>query len=126
DHPLEYFDFEGVIPQGEYGGGDVIVWDWGTWEIADGDEPLRAIKKGSLHFDLHGQKLSGRFALVRKGPPGGREHWLLVHKNDEHAVPGWNAEEHPESVKSRRTNDEVAAAPAATWSSGALRNGPSA
>jgi len=123
DHPLEYFDFEGVIPKGEYGGGDVIVWDWGTWTPADDADPIDAIAKGSLHFDLAGQKLAGRFALVRKGPASGREHWLLFHKNDEHAVPGWNADNHPESVKSGRTNDEVAAAPAATWSSNALWNG---
>src|SRR5690606_25933441 len=64
------------------------------------------------------------FALVRKGASGRKEQWLLVHKNDEHAVPGWDAEEHPASVKSGRTNDEVAAAPAATWSPDALWNGP--
>jgi bifunctional non-homologous end joining protein LigD len=126
DHPLEYFDFEGVIPQGEYGGGDVIVWDWGTWTPADGEDPLGAIAKGSLHFDLDGQKLAGRFALVRKGAAGDREHWLLIHKNDEHAAPGWDAEDHPQSVKSGRTNDEVAAAPAATWSSEALWHGATA
>ncbi len=124
DHPLEYFDFEGVIPAGEYGGGDVIVWDWGTWEPADGADPIDAISAGSLHFDLRGEKLAGRFALVRKGGRGDREQWLLVHKNDEHAVPGWDPEAHPRSVKSGRTNDEVAAAPAATWSSTALWNGP--
>lgn len=123
DHPLEYFDFEGVIPPGEYGGGDVIVWDWGRWTPADGADPIDAIAEGSLHFDLDGQKLKGRFALVRKGAVSDREHWLLIHKNDEHAVPGWDAEDHPHSVKSGRTNDEVAAAPAATWSPDALWNG---
>ena len=67
DHPLDYFDFEGVIPAGEYGGGDVIVWDWGTWSLAKGKDPLKAIEAGDLHFDLHGEKLRGRFALVRRG-----------------------------------------------------------
>ena len=58
DHPLDYFDFEGVIPAGEYGGGDVIVWDWGTWEPADDATiPARPIADGDLHFDLHGEKL---------------------------------------------------------------------
>ena len=66
DHPIEYFDFEGVIPKGEYGGGDVIVWDWGTWEPAGTDDPLAAIAKGELHFDLEGEKLAGRFVLVRR------------------------------------------------------------
>lgn len=117
DHPLEYFDFEGVIPSGEYGGGDVIVWDWGTWDLADVTDAVRAVDKGELHFDLHGQKLKGRFALVRRGKASDREQWLLVHKHDEAAVPGWNPEDHPRSVKSGRTNDEVKAAPAASWSS---------
>ncbi|MGH9265305.1 MAG: DNA polymerase ligase N-terminal domain-containing protein, partial [Acidimicrobiales bacterium] len=57
DHPVEYFDFEGVIPKGEYGGGDVIVWDWGTWSHAKPGDPLKAIEEGDLHFDLQGQKL---------------------------------------------------------------------
>jgi bifunctional non-homologous end joining protein LigD len=117
DHPLDYFDFEGVIPAGQYGGGDVIVWDWGTWEPADGQDPLTAIESGDLHIDLHGRKLSGRFVLVRRGPAGDKEQWLLLHKHDEHAVPGWDPEDHPVSVKSGRTNDEVKAAPPATWSS---------
>jgi bifunctional non-homologous end joining protein LigD len=117
DHPLDYFDFEGIIPAGQYGGGDVIVWDWGTWDLADADDPSAAIEAGSLHFDLHGEKLSGRFVLVRKGKGGQREQWLLLHKHDEHAVSGWNPEDHPRSVKSGRTNDEVKAAPGATWSS---------
>src|SRR5512143_1676422 len=59
DHPLEYFDFEGVIPAGEYGGGDVIVWDWGTWEQAEADDAIAAVDAGEIHFDLHGQKLRG-------------------------------------------------------------------
>jgi bifunctional non-homologous end joining protein LigD len=124
DHPLDYFDFEGVIPSGEYGGGDVIVWDWGTWEQADGDDPLAAVEHGDLHFDLHGQKLAGRFVLVRRGKPGAKEQWLLLHKHDDAAVAGWNPEEHSRSVKSGRTNDEVKAAPAASWSSNALWAAP--
>ncbi|MEO5840340.1 MAG: DNA polymerase ligase N-terminal domain-containing protein [Acidimicrobiales bacterium] len=125
DHPLDYFDFEGVIPQGDYGGGDVIVWDWGTWRLAEGLDPLAAVTAGSLHFDLFGEKLAGRFALVRRGKPGDREQWLLMHKHDDAAVKGWNPEDHLRSVKSARTNDEVRAAPAATWSSTQLWNGAS-
>jgi bifunctional non-homologous end joining protein LigD len=118
DHPVEYFDFEGVIPAGQYGGGDVIVWDWGTWEPVRTDDPAEAIRSGELHFDLRGQKLAGRFLLVRRddGQPG-KEQWLLLHKNDGHARPGWDPEDHPRSVKSGRTNDEVASAPAALWRS---------
>ncbi|MFN8024580.1 MAG: DNA polymerase ligase N-terminal domain-containing protein [Acidimicrobiales bacterium] len=124
EHPLDYFDFEGVIPAGEYGGGDVIVWDWGTWELAEGDDPGEAIAAGDLHMVLHGTKLRGRFALVRRGQEGDREQWLLIHKRDDHAVEGWDAEDHPRSVKSGRTNDEVKAAPSATWSSRASWAGP--
>ncbi len=59
-------------------------------------------------MDLHGDKLAGRFALIRRGPESGaKEQWLLVHKNDTHAVPGWDPEDHPRSVKTGRTNDEV-------------------
>ena len=137
DHPLEYFDFEGVIPEGEYGGGDVIVWDWGTWTPATGTDPLRAIDDGDLHFDLHGEKLRGRFVLVRGGPEGkgtgkatadggGKEQWLMVHKHDESAVAGWDPEDYPRSVKSGRTNDEVKAAPAASWSSNKIWSAPTA
>ena len=115
DHPLAYIDFEGRIPDGEYGAGDVIVWDRGTWQPAD-DDPAAALAGGELHFDLDGERLAGRFALVRRDDKrGGKEQWLLVHKHDEHARPGWDAEHHPTSVKSGRTNDEVARAPAATW-----------
>src|SRR4051794_30618429 len=108
DHPLDYFDFEGVIPAG-YGKGDVIVWDWGTWTPADGSDPSEALQKGDLHFDLDGQKLNGRFVLVRRDKPNGKEDWLLLHKRDAAAEPGWDPEQHPESVKTGRTNDEVAA-----------------
>jgi bifunctional non-homologous end joining protein LigD len=108
DHPLDYFDFEGVIPSG-YGKGDVVVWDWGTWEPAEGEDPAQALQQGDLHFDLHGEKLKGRFVLVRRDKPGGKHDWLLLHKRDEDAEPGWDPEDHPESVKTGRTNDEVAA-----------------
>jgi bifunctional non-homologous end joining protein LigD len=109
DHPLGYFDFEGVIPDG-YGKGDVIVWDWGTWEPAGEVDPAEAIRRGELHFDLHGEKLKGRFVLVRRDKPDGKDDWLLLHKRDAAAEPGWDPEQHPQSVKTGHTNDEVAAA----------------
>ena len=127
DHPIEYFDFEGVIPKGEYGGGDVIVWDWGTWQPVRTDDPAAAIEKGELHFDVQGEKLAGRFVLIRRDKPGltnssgstsgGKEQWLLLHKNDDHARPGWDPESHPRSVKTGRTNDEVLATPDLLWRS---------
>jgi bifunctional non-homologous end joining protein LigD len=121
DHPIEYLDFEGAIPAGQYGGGDVIVWDRGTWEPAADKldkDPAQAISRGEIHFDLHGDKLRGRFVLVRTGREGnGQDRWLMLHKHDDYAVPGWNPEDHPRSVKSGRTNDEVAADPDALWQS---------
>jgi bifunctional non-homologous end joining protein LigD len=112
DHSLDYFDFEGVIPAGGYGGGDVIVWDWGTWSMAGDGDPIEAIDSGDLHFHLLGHKLRGRFVLVRRGSQGSKQQWLLMHKHDDHARPGWDPEQHPMSVKTGRTNDEVRSAQA--------------
>jgi bifunctional non-homologous end joining protein LigD len=115
DHPIEYLDFEGVIPSGEYGGGDVIVWDLGTWEPHETDDPARAVAAGELHVDVTGSKLRGRFILVRSGRD--EKQWLLLHKDDEYAVPGWNPEDYPLSVLSGRTNDQVKANPDRMWRS---------
>lgn len=116
DHPVEYFDFEGTIPAGEYGAGDVIVWDWGTFTPEETDDPAAALAAGELKFRLDGERLRGRYTIIQTG--GKRDafdrrsepaQWLLIHKRDEAAVSGWDAEEHPTSVKTSRTNDEVAA-----------------
>jgi bifunctional non-homologous end joining protein LigD len=116
DHPLEYADFEGVIPRGQYGGGDVIVWDRGTWELHAATDARKAVEAGEIHVDLFGSKLRGRFVLVRTGKAAaGKEQWLVLHKRDDGAVAGWDPEEHPESVLSGRDNDEVAAHPERTW-----------
>ncbi|HEX8305578.1 MAG TPA: DNA polymerase ligase N-terminal domain-containing protein [Jatrophihabitans sp.] len=118
DHPIEYIDFEGVIPAGEYGGGDVIVWDAGTWEPAKPGDPAAAVAGGELQAELHGTKLRGRFILVRTGrDSGGKEQWLMLHKHDDFAVAGWDPEQHPRSVLSGRTNDEVLADPDRMWRS---------
>src|SRR5215211_1551459 len=90
DHPIEYFDFEGVIPARQYGAGDVIVWDWGTYEPeSETHDPIKAVADGELKFRIYGEKLKGRFTLVRTNV-GGRdrmgsaegegEKWLLIHK----------------------------------------------
>ena len=118
DHPIEYLDFEGVIPSGQYGGGDVIVWDNGTWEPHATDDPAAAVAAGELHADMHGHKLRGRLILVRReSDRSGQEQWLLLHKHDEYAVSGWEPGDYPRSVLSGRTNDEVKADPARLWRS---------
>jgi bifunctional non-homologous end joining protein LigD len=116
DHPLDYEDFEGVIPGGEYGGGDVIVWDRGTWELHAAEDARAAVDAGEIHVDLHGEKLRGRVVLVRTGDASAKkEQWLVLHKRDEYAVEGWDPEEHPESVLSGLDNDQVAAKRARVW-----------
>jgi bifunctional non-homologous end joining protein LigD len=121
DHPIEYIDFEGIIPSRQYGGGDVIVWDAGTWapvRESDAADPVRAVADGEVHMALDGEKLHGRFVLVRtRTDASGKEEWLMLHKNDEFAAPGWNAEDWPRSVLSGRTNDEVKADPDRLWRS---------
>ena len=102
---MAHADFEGVT-----GGGDVIVWDRGTWTLTAGGGPAAAVAAGELHFDLDGTKLKGHFALLRRGREGrgGREQWLLVHKRDAFASAGWDAESDRRSVLSGRTNEELA------------------
>ncbi|TAK69741.1 MAG: ATP-dependent DNA ligase [Actinomycetota bacterium] len=118
DHPMEYADFEGVIPAGQYGGGDVIVWDTGTWQSHGKVGPAQAVTDGELHIELAGQKLRGHFMLIRtRTDAAGKEEWLLFHKRDAAAVADWDPEDHPRSVLSGRTNEEVKADPATMWRS---------
>ncbi len=89
DHPLDYGDFEGTIPKGQYGGGTVMLWDRGFWEPEGGDTPEKALAKGDLKFTLDGKRLKGSFVLVRmaKDRDGGkRTNWLLIKHRDEFAV----------------------------------------
>lgn len=106
DHPLDYAGFEGVIPEGEYGAGSVIVWDRGTFRTR-GDGPLAAmLGRGSVKLELAGEKLRGGFALVRTRFGGARASWLLLKEKDEHARPGFDVTaELPLSVLSGRDVD---------------------
>jgi bifunctional non-homologous end joining protein LigD len=113
DHPLDYGDFEGTIPEGEYGGGTVMLWDEGTWEpVGDVDEGLA---KGDFKFILHGERLKGKWVLVRMRPrPGERskhENWLLIKERDEYATEEKTPviERVMKSVRTGRTMDEIAA-----------------
>ena len=113
DHPLDYARFEGVIPEGEYGGGAVLLWDHGTWE-PEGD-PRAGYRKGHLAFSLHGEKLRGRWSLVRmhgrgRDPDSGeRSQWLLIKGDDEYASRRLDiVRERPESVASGRRLASIA------------------
>jgi bifunctional non-homologous end joining protein LigD len=109
DHPLDYGDFEGTIPKGQYGGGTVQLWDRGTW---DSDDPERGFKKGDLKFKLHGDKLHGSWVLVRmrRDRSGGkRTNWLLIKHRDEYAKEGEANDilDEDRSVASGRTMAEI-------------------
>ncbi|MDQ6779813.1 MAG: hypothetical protein M3Z37_01490 [Candidatus Eremiobacteraeota bacterium] len=109
DHPLDYRDFEGIIPAGNYGAGEVIVWDRGTYILAEGSDPSAEIGRGKIKFVLKGRKLSGMFTLVRMRPRDGSQNaWLLIKDTDAGADPDWSADDHAESVKSGRTLDDIA------------------
>lgn len=111
DHPIEYNAFEGVIPNGEYGAGTVMIWDRGTWtpEVDDVD---KALKKGELKFSLHGEKLGGSWVLVRTRGFGGRSDrpsWLLIKHKDRWASTGPDVTlAKPRSVVSQRLLAEIA------------------
>jgi bifunctional non-homologous end joining protein LigD len=112
DHPLDYGDFEGTIPKGEYGGGTVMLWDRGFW-AADGD-PERGLRRGELRFTLVGEKLQGSFVLVRlrhDRQPGKRTNWLLIKRHDgyEREGDGDAALKEDQSVASGRSMEEIAA-----------------
>jgi len=123
DHPVSYFDFEGTIPEGNYGAGSVMVWDVGTWTplspvpvngkyvSATEAEAAAMIAKGDLKFRLNGKRLKGDFALIKmKGRrPGSKgNEWLMIKKHDEHVVEGYDAGDIDESVLSKRSMDEIA------------------
>jgi bifunctional non-homologous end joining protein LigD len=123
DHPVSYFDFEGTIPEGNYGAGTVIVWDVGTWEPlspvpVNGEyvpgtdaEASAMLKKGDFKIRLHGKKLNGDFALIHmKGRrPGSKgTEWLLIKKHDDAVVEGYNIDEYGKSALTGKTLAQVA------------------
>src|SRR5437016_9625607 len=105
DHPVDYANFEGVIPEGEYGGGTVMVWDNGIYGPEEARSVTQAVARGELKFALLGQKLKGSFVLVRTREP----QWLLIKHRDKYAKEGVEiAETQPYSVLSKRTLAEIA------------------
>jgi len=114
DHPIEYAEFEGIIPEGHYGAGTVLVRDRGTYE-AEGDLPLeQQLAGGELKIELHGKKLRGAFVLIhigqRSGAPREKSRWLLIKRKDKWADRKWKAEapEMSRSAISGRTLNEIA------------------
>lgn len=89
DHPVEYIDFEGIIPEGSYGAGPVVVWDTGPYEVLEGEDPLKGIEKGRLSFALKGKKLRGAFTLALMRGRGTGKEWLLMKKKDEFSDPSF-------------------------------------
>jgi bifunctional non-homologous end joining protein LigD len=110
DHPVEYATFEGTIPEDEYGGGTMMLWDRGTW-VPDESDVERSIARGELKFRLHGEKLRGSWVLVRTGGRGGARDdraWLLIKHRDEAATEEDVAETRPYSVASGRLLAQIA------------------
>lgn len=111
DHPVDYGSFEGVITEGEYGGGTVLLWDRGSWEPLG--DPHAGLAAGKLEFLLHGEKLHGKFVLVKL--KRGEDEWLLLKSKDEHATQGGDiVDDAPRSVATARALDEIAAEEGAT------------
>ncbi|HEX2218606.1 MAG TPA: DNA polymerase ligase N-terminal domain-containing protein [Gemmatimonadales bacterium] len=117
DHPIEYNRFEGTIPEGEYGGGTVMIWDQGTYTSAgDAEDPQAALRegyeRGDFKFVLRGKRLKGSWVLVRTRTRGDRSRqgqWLLIKHRDEHADPDLDpTAEHRTSSQSGRTMEEIA------------------
>src|SRR5213594_4446566 len=123
DHPVSYFDFEGIIPEGNYGAGTVMVWDVGTWEPLS-PQPVKGkfvpgtdaeasemLKKGDFKIRLHGKKLKGDFALIhmRSRRPGSKgTEWLLIKKQDDAVIKGYDIEKDDKSALTGRTMREIA------------------
>lgn len=136
DHPVSYFDFEGIIPPGNYGAGTVMVWDVGTWEPQGDAHAMLA--KGDLKFILRGEKLKGSFVLarMRSRRPGSKgTEWLLIKHRDDQVVPGYDINQYDYSVLTRRTLNQIAGdegsnewtssrpaakSPGKTWLAGAI------
>ena len=107
DHPLEYRKFEGVIPKGQYGGGEIIIWDQGTYELEGHLDADAQMARGDLKFILHGKKVRGSFVLVQIKSSKEKKEWLLIKHKDEFVDPLWNAEDHGQSVVSGRALEDV-------------------
>jgi bifunctional non-homologous end joining protein LigD len=120
DHPSEYEHFEGVIPEGQYGGGTVMVWDRGTYYVF-GEQPVKSLREGKLHLVLDGKKAKGEWTLVRiRGRDGEKNQWLILKTGDDAKPPSKKLED--QSVKTVRTMKQIADARDAEWQSNRLED----
>src|SRR5215472_3730800 len=118
DHPIEYGDFEGVIPEGQYGGGTVMLWDRGNYHVY-GEQPVKSLKEGKLHLLLDGKKAKGEWTLVRiRGREREKNQWLILKTGDDAKPISSNLED--ESAKTGRTMKQIADARDAEWQSNRL------
>ena len=116
DHPIEYEDFEGIIPEGQYGGGTVMVWDRGSYRVY-GEQPVKSLKEGKLHLVLDGEKAKGEWTLVRiRGRDDAKNQWLILKTGDDAKPISKKLEDR--SVKTGRTMKQIAEARDAEWESG--------
>jgi bifunctional non-homologous end joining protein LigD len=114
DHPVEYATFEGIIPQGQYGGGTVMVWDRGNYHVY-GEDPAKALRDGRLHLVMDGEKAKGEWALIRTRMDGGKTQWLLLKSGA--SIKPISKKRDDESVKTGRTMAQIAAQKDAEWQS---------
>jgi bifunctional non-homologous end joining protein LigD len=109
DHPLEYIDFEAIIPEGHYGAGPVVVWDTGEFVPLDTEDPGAALKTGKLSFELKGRKLKGAFALAQMKhlPKSTGKEWLFMKKKDAHAQEGYEVKTELTPSRLKKLKEQV-------------------
>ncbi len=106
DHSVEYFDFEGIIPPGQYGAGTVVRWDAGACQLLEGNDPVRAVESGKLVMALQGRILRGCFTLFRMKAQN-EKNWLLIKKRDEYSFMGWTLEPALTEEKARKLRERT-------------------
>src|SRR3954469_18389940 len=114
DHPVEYATFEGIIPQGQYGGGTVMVWDRGQYHVY-GEDPLKALRDGRMHLVMDGEKAKGEWSLIRTRMEAGKPQWLLLKSGS--SIKPISKKRDDQSVKTGRTMAQIAAQKDAEWQS---------
>ena len=109
DHEIEHANYEGIIPEGTYGAGPVLIWDQGSFVFIDDESPASGLERGNLKFELHGKRLRGAFALVKLRGPGREKALLLIKKEDLHAHKGWKTPVLLTAARMRELKEKVPA-----------------